>query len=173
MCIRDSWYPTYVASYVGGKWHYSLLTIRGNTYDLEIFGQSCVDGTCWITGTAYTRSDEFTGFVLPFPTIVGDAQESPIPSTSTTVASPVNLAIASCQADARSVETAVAAWLAQSTGSPPTSSTAWRRALIPNYLTPWPEGQEYSISVAGDRALIDSGDNAVSYTHLTLPTILR
>jgi hypothetical protein len=56
------WNPSFVATFVGGRWNYSLLTIDGSTNDLQLGGMSCDAKTCWLAG-----GDTSSGFVLPFP----------------------------------------------------------------------------------------------------------
>lgn len=58
----QKWNPAYVATYVGGQWHYSLLKIHRETFDLQVTGMSCSWKTCWIT--AFVSRG---GIVLPFP----------------------------------------------------------------------------------------------------------
>lgn len=65
----SAWNPTFVASYAGSTWRYSLLAIAGAPRDLQADGLACGAGVCWIDGAfARARRDLSIGFVAHFPT---------------------------------------------------------------------------------------------------------
>lgn len=67
--------------------------------------------------------------------------------------------VAACESDARTVDIAVTAYMAQNPGRTPQTPVAWRTALVPDYLEQWPSGSGYSIWIAGPNAAPDSGDS--------------
>ncbi len=59
----SSWNASVVATYVEGKWRYSLAKVDGSSLGLDVTGVSCAADECWIVGT----SPDHTGFVSPVP----------------------------------------------------------------------------------------------------------
>lgn len=94
----------------------------------------------------------------------GSNGSRPVTPTSVTSAEKIALA-SSCNADARTVDIAVSAALAENPGVRPASPAAWREDLTSShglangpYLAAWPSNAAYTIAVAGPHAAKDTGD---------------
>ena len=91
-----------------------------------------------------------------------------VSSTTTTTLSRLTLrTISACDADAKTVDIAIAATQAENPGWSAADSSVWRAALLGKvagiigapFLLRWPVAPYYSISVAGRRAPLTTGDS--------------
>jgi hypothetical protein len=134
----------------------------GETGSLAIFGMASM----LVVAVVLILSLWFTLGKAPSTSSPVARTASSARTTSQQLASTVPFGlVARCASDAKTLDIAVAAAMAENPAGLPSTSATWRTGLLTSSLTggpflqSWPSGAGYySVSVAGVRAAADSGD---------------